>query len=95
MQGGWYSKVYIMFRRKQQTIEHLQLWQAEEIEADEMRLLKYPCPSIDCSGGKVLERRTIRKHLQSKRRNFAFTASILVRYFVKAYLIALHAFDQL
>lgn len=68
-----------MSARDVQSLKHLRLWQEEEIQADAKGLLKYPCPCMDCAGGKVLGRHTIRKHLQSKGRDPAFTASILVR----------------
>ena len=59
-------------------LKHLQLWQEEEIQADALRLSKYPCPCVECAGGKVLDRATIRRHLRSRKRDPVFTASILV-----------------
>ena len=56
----------------------LELWDAEEKEADKRRLAKYRCPCSMCAGGKVLSRATIRKHLRRYKRDSAFTKSILV-----------------
>jgi hypothetical protein len=61
-----------------QRLKHLQLWQEEEIQADAMQLSKYPCPCMECAGGKVLDRATIRKHLRNRKRDPVFSASILV-----------------
>ena len=69
-----------------QCLRHLQLWQEEEVQADAMRLSKYPCPCMECAGGKVLDRATIRKHLRSNKRDPVFTASILVSYSNKTLL---------
>jgi len=51
--------VHIMLEDELQSLEHLRLWQEEDIQVDTMRLLKYPCPSMECVGGKVLDRHTI------------------------------------
>lgn len=69
-----------------ESLKHLQLWQEEEVQADAMRLSKYPCPCMECAGGKVLDRATIRKHLRSKKRDPVFTASILVSHSMKRLL---------
>jgi hypothetical protein len=75
-----------MEQGEQERLKHLQLWQEEEIQADSMRLTKYPCPCMECAGGKVLDRATIRKHLRTRRRDPVFTASILVSDFNHPFL---------
>ena len=61
-----------------QYLRHLQLWKEEEVQADVMSLSKYPCPCMECAGGKVLDRATIRKHLRSNKRDHVFITSIFV-----------------
>jgi hypothetical protein len=58
----------------------LQLWDIEEKEADRQGLTSYPCPCKKCMGARILDRKTIRKHLRKYKRDPEFKRSILVCY---------------
>jgi hypothetical protein len=61
-----------------QCLKHLQLWQEEEVQADAMRLSRYPCPCMECAGGKILDRLQFESIFAAKKKDPVFTTSILV-----------------
>ena len=50
----------------------LQLWDIEEEKADRQGLTSYPCLCKKCMGARILDWKTIRKHLRKYKRDPEF-----------------------
>jgi hypothetical protein len=58
-----------------ETVRHLQLWEMEEKEDDNLSMSSYKCPCKRCMSGKILSRTTIRQHLRQHKRDQGCHAS--------------------